>query len=353
MPVKIGINGFGRIGRMVFQAICDQGLLGKSIEVVAVVDMSTDADYFAYQMKYDSIHGKFKHTVATEKSDASLEECDTLIVNGSKIKCVMATRNPSDLPWGKLGVEYVIESTGIFTEADKARGHIQGGCKKVIISAPGKGNLKTIVMGVNHTEYDGASMDVVSNASCTTNCLAPLCHVLLKEGIGIEKGLMTTIHSYTATQKTVDGPSKKDWRGGRAAAINIIPSATGAAKAVGEVLPVVKGKLTGMAFRVPTPDVSVVDLTFLAEKDTSIQEIDKLLKASTSSYMQGILGYTDEELVSTDFIHDNRSSIYDSLATLQNNLPGEKRMFKIVSWYDNEWGYSNRVVDLLKHMSGC
>jgi len=353
MPVKIGINGFGRIGRMVFQAICDQGLLGKSIEVVAVVDMSTDADYFAYQMKYDSIHGKFKHTVATEKSDASLEETDTLVVNGSKIKCVMATRNPSDLPWGKLGVEYVIESTGIFTEADKARGHIQGGCKKVIISAPGKGNLKTIVMGVNHTEYDGASMDVVSNASCTTNCLAPLCHVLLKEGVGIEKGLMTTIHSYTATQKTVDGPSKKDWRGGRAAAINIIPSATGAAKAVGEVLPVVKGKLTGMAFRVPTPDVSVVDLTFLAEKDTSIQEIDKLLKESTKTYMSGILGYTDEELVSTDFIHDQRSSIYDSLATLQNNLPGEKRMFKLVSWYDNEWGYSNRVVDLLKHMSGC
>ena len=216
----------------------------------------------------------------------------------------------------------------------------------------GKGDLKTIVMGVNHEQYE-ASMDVVSNASCTTNCLAPLVHVLLKEGLGVEKGLMTTIHSYTATQKTVDGPSKKDWRGGRAAAINIIPSATGAAKAVGEVLPVVKGKLTGMAFRVPTPDVSVVDLTFLAEKDTSIKEIDELMKKAAGSYMKGILGVTDEELVSTDFIHDNRSSIYDSLATLQNNLPGEKRMFKIVSWYDNEWGYSNRVVDLLCHMTGC
>jgi glyceraldehyde 3-phosphate dehydrogenase len=348
-PVKIGINGFGRIGRMVFQALCDQGLLGTTFDVVGVVDMTTDADYFAYQMKYDSVHGRFKHTVSTEKSDANKEEADVIVVNGHKIQCIAATRNPEDLPWGKLGVEYVVESTGLFTEADKARGHIKAGAKKVIISAPGKGDLKTIVMGVNHQEYQ-ASMDVVSNASCTTNCLAPLVHVLLKEGVGIEKGLMTTIHAYTATQKTVDGPSKKDWRGGRAAAINIIPSTTGAAKAVGEVLPSVKGKLTGMAFRVPTPDVSVVDLTFLAARDTSIQEIDGYLKAASTSYLKGFLGFTDEELVSTDFVHDNRSSIYDSLATLQNNLPGEKRMFKIVSWYDNEWGYSNRVVDLLKHM---
>jgi glyceraldehyde 3-phosphate dehydrogenase len=350
-PVKIGINGFGRIGRMVFQALCDQGLLGTTFDVVGVVDMATDADYFAYQMKYDSVHGKFKHTVSTKKSDANLAEADIIVVNGHEIKCIMATRNPEDLPWGKLGVEYVVESTGLFTEADKARGHIKAGAKKVIISAPGKGDLKTIVMGVNHTEYQ-SSMDVVSNASCTTNCLAPVVHVLLKEGVGVEKGLMTTIHAYTATQKTVDGPSKKDWRGGRAAAVNIIPSTTGAAKAVGEVLPAVKGKLTGMAFRVPTPDVSVVDLTFLAEKDTSIKEIDALLKKASETYLKGILGFTDEELVSTDFVHDNRSSIYDSLATLQNNLPGEKRMFKIVSWYDNEWGYSNRVVDLLKHMSG-
>merc|ERR1712185_604038 len=254
---------------------------------------------------------------------------------------------------GAMGVEYVIESTGLFVEADKAKGHIAAGAKKVIISAPGKGDLKTFVMGVNHTQYDKASMDVVSNASCTTNCLAPLVHVLLTEGVGIEKGLMTTIHSYTATQKTVDGPSAKDWRGGRAAACNIIPSATGAAEAVGECLPVLKGKLTGMAFRVPTPDVSVVDLTFTAEKDTSIQEIDKMLKEASNTYMKGILSYTDEDLVSTDFIHNNNSSIYDSLATLQNNLPGEKRFFKIVSWYDNEWGYSNRVVDLLMHMSSA
>merc|ERR1712232_1539374 len=230
-------------------------------------------------------------------------------------------------------------------------GHIEAGAKKVIISAPGKGDLRTLVMGVNHTDYDKATMDVVSNTSCTTNCLAPLVHVLLKEGVGLEKGLMTTIHAYTATQKTVDGPSAKDWRGGRAAACNIIPSTTGAAKAVGECLPVTKGKLTGMAFRVPTPDVSVVDLTFIAEKDTSIEEINKLLKAASGSYMKNILSFTDEELVSQDFIHNTNSSIYDSKATLQNNLPGEKRFFKIVSWYDNEWGYSNRVVDLLMHMS--
>merc|ERR1712139_271234 len=249
---------------------------GSAIDVVGVVDMTTDADYFAYQMKYDSTHGKFKHTVSTEKSDPSLEKADTLIVNGNRIRCIMASRDgPKALPWGAMGVEYVIESTGLFVEAEKAAGHIEAGAKKVIISAPGKGNLKTLVMGVNHTQYDKASMDVVSNASCTTNCLAPLVHVLLTEGVGIEKGLMTTIHSYTATQKTVDGPSAKDWRGGRSAACNIIPSATGAAKAVGECIPSVKGKLTGMSFRVPTPDVSVVDLTFLAEKDTSIKEIDE------------------------------------------------------------------------------
>jgi glyceraldehyde 3-phosphate dehydrogenase len=244
----------------------------------------------------------------------------------------------------------VIESTGLFVEADKAKGHIEAGAKKVIISAPGKGELKTLVMGVNHEQYDKANHHVVSNASCTTNCLAPLVHVLIKEGVGIEKGLMTTIHAYTATQKTVDGPSAKDWRGGRAAACNIIPSATGAAKAVGEVLPSTKGKLTGMSFRVPTPDVSVVDLTFTSEKDTSIKEIDQMLKNASTTYMKGVLSYTDEDLVSTDFIHNPHSSIYDSLATTQNNLPGEKRFFKIVSWYDNEWGYSNRVVDLLTYM---
>merc|ERR1719436_401505 len=298
-------------------------------------------------MKYDSTHGRFKHDLKKVADDA-------FSVNGFKTKCVMASREgPKALPWGAMGVEYVIESTGLFAEAEKAKGHIEAGAKKVIISAPGKGDLRTLVMGVNHTDYDKETMHVVSNASCTTNCLAPLVHVLLKEGVGIEKGLMTTIHAYTATQKTVDGPSAKDWRGGRAAACNIIPSATGAAKAVGECIPSVKGKLTGMAFRVPTPDVSVVDLTFLAEKDTSIKEIDEMLKKASSSYMKGVLSFTDEDLVSTDFIHNSNSSIYDSLATCQNNLPGEKRFFKIVSWYDNEWGYSNRVVDLLMHMASA
>ncbi len=346
MKVRIGINGFGRIGRMVFQAICDQGLLGKAIDVVAVVDVSTDADYFAYQLKYDSIHGKFKHTLSTTKSELSKEETDILVVNGHKIKCVAATRNPAELPWKMLGIDLVIESTGLFTDSEKSAGHLQAGAKKVIISAPAKGDVKTIVMGVNESEYDAEKHHLISNASCTTNCLAPLVYVLLKEGIGIETGLMTTIHSYTATQKTVDGPSKKDWRGGRAAGINIIPSTTGAAKAVGEVLPAVKGKLTGMAFRVPTPDVSVVDLTFRSTKDTSINEIDALLKKASETYLKGYLGYANEEVVSTDFIHDSRSSIYDSLATLQNNLKNEKRFFKLVSWYDNEWGYSNRCVDL-------
>merc|ERR1712176_1537786 len=338
-------NGFGRIGRMVFQAMCDQKLVGTAIDVVAVVDMSTDAEYFVYQMKYDSTHSPMKHTL-------KVEEKDVFSVNGFKTKCVMASREgPKALPWKDLGVDYVIESTGLFVDSEKAQGHIDAGAKKVIISAPGKGGVKTIVMKVNETEYDKATHNIVSNASCTTNCLAPLVHVLMKEGVGIEKGLMTTIHSYTATQKTVDGVSAKDWRGGRAAACNIIPSATGAAKAVGECIPSVKGKLTGMAFRVPTPDVSVVDLTFISEKDTSIEDIDKMLKAASASYMKGVLSFTDEELVSSDFIHNTNSSIYDSKATLQNNLPGEKRFFKIVSWYDNEWGYSNRVVDLLMHMA--
>ena len=347
MPIKVAINGFGRIGRLVFSALVDKGFLGKKIDVVAVVDISTDAKYFAYQLKYDSIHGKFEGELGTAKSKPDLETADILCVNGHNIQCLMATKEPGQLPWKALGVEYVLECTGLFTDSEKAKGHLEAGAKKVIISAPGKGNVKTIVIGVNENEYDPEKHNIISNASCTTNCLAPLVHVLLKEGIGIESGLMTTIHSYTATQKTVDGPSKKDWRGGRAAAINIIPSSTGAAKAVGEVLPATKGKLTGMSFRIPTPNVSVVDLTFRSEKDTSIEEIDSLMKKASGSYLKGILGVADEEVVSTDFIHDERSSIYDSLATLQNNLKGEKRFFKVISWYDNEWGYSCRVVDLL------
>jgi glyceraldehyde 3-phosphate dehydrogenase len=335
----------------VFQALCDQGLLGKQIDVVGVVDISTDADYFAYQMKYDSVHGRFRHPLSTRKSSDKAEGNDVLVVGSDAVRCIMAAKDPSQLPWNELGADYVLECTGLFTDAEKAKGHLAAGAKKVILSAPGKGEVKTLLMGVNEGEYDPAKHHIVSNASCTTNCLAPVVHVLLKEGIGVETGLMTTIHSYTATQKTVDGPSKKDWRGGRAAAINIIPSSTGAAKAVGEVLPATKGKLTGMSFRVPTPNVSVVDLTFRAARDTSIEEIDGLMKKASESYLKGILGYCNEEVVSTDFIHDDRSSIYDSLATLQNNLKGEKRFFKVVSWYDNEWGYSNRVVDLLRYMA--
>jgi glyceraldehyde 3-phosphate dehydrogenase len=351
MAIRVGINGFGRIGRLVFQALCDQGVLGKDIRVLGVVDVSNDADYFAYQMKYDSVHGRFKHSVATKKSSPSVEANDVLVVSGEEVKCILAAKEPSQLPWKAMEVDYVIESTGLFTDAAKAKGHLAAGAKKVIISAPGKGDVKTLVMGVNEGEYDSTRHHIVSNASCTTNCLAPVVHVLLKEGIGVETGLMTTIHSYTATQKTVDGPSKKDWRGGRAAAINIIPSTTGAAKAVGEVLPATKGKLTGMAFRVPTPNVSVVDLVFRSARDTTIEEIDRLMKQASETYLKGLLGYCDDECVSTDFIHDDRSSIYDSLATLENNLKGEKRFFKIVAWYDNEWGYSHRVIDLLRFMA--
>jgi glyceraldehyde 3-phosphate dehydrogenase len=350
--IKVAINGFGRIGRLVFQAIVDQKLLGKTIDVVAVTDISTDAKYFAYQLKYDSTQGKMKAKISTAKSGPSAADDDVLVVDGHKIQCVMAAKDLKELPWKKLGVEYVIECTGLFTD-DRAFGHLDAGAKKVIISAPAKAKehkIPTFVMGVNNDKYNPGSDHVVSNASCTTNCLAPVVYVLLKEKIGIEKGLMTTIHSYTATQKTVDGPSKKDWRGGRAAAINIIPSTTGAAKAVGEVLPETKGKLTGMSFRIPSPTVSVVDLTFTALKDTSIDEIDSLMLKASKGYLKGILGYCDEEVVSTDFVHDPRSSIYDSLATRQNNLSGEKRFFKVVSWYDNEWGYSNRVVGLLTYM---
>ncbi|MBS0657586.1 MAG: type I glyceraldehyde-3-phosphate dehydrogenase [Verrucomicrobia bacterium] len=345
--IKIGINGFGRIGRLVFRAICDQGLLGKEIDVVAVNDL-VPADNLAYLVKYDSTQGKARESVHSEKSRPDLAEDDVLVVDGHKIKCLAVKEGPAALPWKELGVDIVIESTGLFTEADKARGHITAGAKKVIISAPGKNEDITVVMGVNEDKYDAAKHHIVSNASCTTNCLAPIVHVLLKEGFGVEEGLMTTVHSYTATQKTVDGPSKKDWKGGRSAAINIIPSTTGAAKAVGLVCPEVKGKLTGMSFRVPTPTVSVVDLTVKTTKDTSYEEISAAMKKASETYLKGILAWTNDEVVSTDFIHDANSSIFDAGSGIGLN----SRFFKLVSWYDNEWGYSNRCVDLVKFIAG-
>jgi len=342
MAVKVAINGFGRIGRLVFRALVEQGLLGSTFDVVAVGDI-VPADNLAYLLKYDSTQGKFDGTVTSKKSSADKLEDDVLVVNGHEI-LVVSARSPAELPWAKLGVQLVIESTGLFTEAEKAKGHLTAGAKKVIISAPAKGEDITVVMGVNDDKIDLAKHHIISNASCTTNCLAPVAYVLLKEGFGIAEGLMTTIHAYTATQKTVDGPSKKDWKGGRTAAQNIIPSTTGAAKAVALVLPEVKGKLTGMAFRVPVPTVSVVDLTFKTTKDTSLDEIKAALKKASETYLKGILGYTDEEVVSTDFIHDKRSSIFDAGSSIELN----KNFFKLVSWYDNEWGYSNRVVDLSK-----
>ncbi len=342
--IKIGINGFGRIGRLVFRAICDQGLLGKEIQVVAVNDL-VPADNLAYLVKYDSTQGRAKEEVYSKKSSPDVAEDDVLVVDGQEIKCLAVKEGPTALPWKALGVDIVIESTGLFTD-EKAKGHLTAGAKKVIISAPGKNEDITVVMGVNHEKYDAAKHHVISNASCTTNCLAPVVHVLLKEGFGVEEGLMTTIHSYTATQKTVDGPSKKDWKGGRSAAINIIPSTTGAARAVGLAIPEVKGKLTGMSFRVPTPTVSVVDLTVKTVKETSYAEICAAMKKASETYLKGILAYTNDEVVSTDFIHDQHSSIFDAGSGLELN----SKFFKLVSWYDNEWGYSNRCVDLVKYI---
>jgi len=344
MAAKVAINGFGRIGRLVFRAMVEQGLVGKDVEVVAVGDI-VPADNLAYLLKYDSTQGRFHGSVGSEKSAPDKAEDDVLVVNGQKIHVVSA-KEPSQLPWKQLGVEIVIESTGLFTEVEKAKGHLAAGAKKVIISAPAKGDCPTLVMGVNENKYDPKQHDIVSNASCTTNCLAPLVHVLLKEGFGVDEGLMTTVHSYTATQKTVDGPSKKDWKGGRTAAVNLIPSTTGAAKAVGLVLPEVKGKLTGMAFRVPTPTVSVVDLTVRTTKETSYSEISAAMKRASETYLKGILEYTEDEVVSSDFIHSKASSIFDQGSGIELN----KRFFKLVSWYDNEWGYSCRVADLLKYM---
>ena len=333
MAIKIGINGFGRIGRLVFRAAIAQP---ETFEVVGVNDPFVDADYMVYMVKYDTIHGRFDGCVK--------EENGKLVVNGKAIN-VYGCMNPEEIPWSECGAEYVVESTGVFCTTEKASAHIKAGAKKVVISAPAKDKeTPTFVCGVNLDKYT-KDMKVVSNASCTTNCLAPLAKVI-NDKFGIVEGLMTTVHSTTNTQKTVDAPSKKDWRGGRAAAGNIIPSSTGAAKACALVIPEVKGKLTGMAFRVPTLDVSVVDLTVRTEKATSMDEINAALKEASETYMKGILGYTDEAVVSSDFYSDPRTSIYDATAGIGLN----SNFFKLVSWYDNEWGYSNKVLNLIQHM---
>ena len=333
MAIKIGINGFGRIGRLVFRAAIAQP---ETFEVVGVNDPFVDADYMVYMVKYDTIHGRFDGCVK--------EENGKLVVNGKAIN-VYGCMNPEEIPWSECGAEYVVESTGVFCTTEKASAHIKAGAKKVVISAPAKDKeTPTFVCGVNLDKYT-KDMKVVSNASCTTNCLAPLAKVI-NDKFGIVEGLMTTVHSTTNTQKTVDAPSQKDWRGGRAAAGNIIPSSTGAAKACALVIPEVKGKLTGMAFRVPTLDVSVVDLTVRTEKATSMEEINAALKEASETYMKGILGYTDEAVVSSDFYSDPRTSIYDATAGIGLN----SNFFKLVSWYDNEWGYSNKVLNLIQHM---
>ncbi|MGI0493379.1 type I glyceraldehyde-3-phosphate dehydrogenase [Alkalinema pantanalense CENA528] len=334
MAVKVGINGFGRIGRLVLRA----GFGHPDIEFVGINDL-VPPDNLAYLLKYDSTHGTLHQSIESTP--------EGIVVNGQLVTCT-AIRNPAELPWDKLGVDYVVECTGLFTDHEGASKHLQAGAKRVVISAPTKDpeRVKTLLMGVNHDSFDPKADTIVSNASCTTNCLAPIAKVL-NDKFGIAEGLMTTVHAMTATQPTVDGPSKKDWRGGRGAAQNIIPASTGAAKAVALVLPELKGKLTGMAFRVPTPDVSVVDLTFKTEKATTYGEICDAMEAASQNGLTGILGYTDEEVVSTDFQGDSHSSIFDAGAGMQLN----DHFFKVVAWYDNEWGYSNRVVDLILHMA--
>ena len=334
MPLKVGINGFGRIGRLVFRAAAKN----PNVEFVGINDLFPP-DSLAYLLKHDSTHGRFKGTVEAKENG--------IVVDGRFVPCT-AMRNPAELPWGKQGAEFVVESTGLFTDYAGAENHLKAGAKRVVISAPAKDpeKIPTLLMGVNHTKYDPANHRIVSNASCTTNCLAPVAKVI-NDNFGLAEGLMTTVHAATATQPTVDGPSKKDWRGGRGAYQNIIPSATGAAKAVTLVLPELKGKLTGMAFRVPTPDVSVVDVTFKTSKATSYKDISAAMKRAAEGELEGILGWTDEEVVSTDFVGDPRSSIFDSGAGIELNA----NFFKVVAWYDNEWGYSNRVVDLMLAMA--
>ena len=331
MATKIGINGFGRIGRLVFRVAVDK----PDLEVVGINDL-LDVDYIAYMLKYDSTHGRFNGTVDVKDGN--------LIVNGKTIR-VTSERNPADLKWGEVGAEYVVESTGLFLTKETAKGHIDAGAKKVVMSAPSKDDTPMFVMGVNQDKYT-SDMQFVSNASCTTNCLAPIAKVL-HDNFGIKDGLMTTVHAATATQKTVDGPSMKDWRGGRGAYQNIIPSSTGAAKAVGKVIPELNGKLTGMAFRVPTPDVSVVDLTVNLEKPASYDEIKAAMKAASEGDMKGILGYTEDAVVSNDFVSDPRTSIFDAGA----GIALTDTFVKVVSWYDNEWGYSTKVVEFVEYMS--
>lgn len=331
MVVKVGINGFGRIGRLVFRA----SLANPEVEVVGINDPFIDLDYMVYMLKYDTIHGQYKGEISVNG--------DKLVVEGKEIT-LFASMNPEEINWASCGAEYVVESTGVFTTVDKASAHLKGGAKKVVISAPSK-DAPMFVMGVNNDKYT-KDMTVVSNASCTTNCLAPLAKVI-NDNFTIVEGLMTTVHSTTATQKTVDGPSKKDWRGGRAAAGNIIPSSTGAAKAVGKVIPELNGKLTGMAFRVPTLDVSVVDLTCRIEKPATYEEIKAAIKKASENELKGILGYTEDAVVSSDFIHDSRTSIFDAGAGISLN----DNFVKLVSWYDNEWGYSNKVVDLIAYIA--
>lgn len=341
MPIRVAINGFGRIGRLVFRAIAERGFLGNELDVVALVDVTSDADQFAYLLQHDSVHGKFPGKV-------SVEGQDILFIDGSRIRCIPAAADPSLLPWQALGVDLVIEASSLFISADVAAGHLKAGAGKVIISAPAKGADKTIITGINESEYDPLRHHVLSASSCTVNCLAMPIRVLSDAGIGIESAVVTALNSHTGSQNVTDAFSRRDRRAGRAAAANIIPTPGSAVTISHDIFPELKGRISGTSIRVPTQDVSLLELVVRTERDSSLAEISQLLEKASNTYLNTYLGYTRDELVSSDLFHDSHSAVYDESATNQGNVSGEKRMFRLVFWYDNEWGYSNRIVDLTR-----
>jgi Glyceraldehyde-3-phosphate dehydrogenase/erythrose-4-phosphate dehydrogenase len=351
ITMRAAINGFGRIGKMVLRALCKRRLLGAEIEVTAIADFANDADYYAYQLKYDSVHQRLDAPVAFEKSSKNISHHDLLVVNGERIKTIPAAEDPSALPWKKMGIDVVVDTTGHFTTFERASGHIAAGAQRVLLTnMPERNDIKTIIIGVNDGDCHSADQRIISNANCTANCVIPLLYALKREGIEIEKGHLTVLLPYTASRKIVDGYSTRSWRDGRSAAVNIIPSSVNAARAIGYVFPELQGTIQDVVLRVPVAEVSFIDFSCIVKKDTSIEEIDGALKKASKTYLEGIVGTVTEEIVSSDMIGDTRSSIYDSSLTIKNNISGEKRFFSIFAWYDNEWGYANRVVDLLLKM---
>lgn len=349
--MRVALNGFGRVGKMVLRALCKRNLVGLEIDVAAIADFANDADYYAYQLKYDSVHQRFDTQVSFEKSLANVSQNDILVVNGNKIKTIPAAEDPSLLPWKQMEIDVVVDTTGRFTTSKKASGHITAGAERILLTnMPESDDIKVVIMGVNDRDYNPANHRIVSNANCTANCIIPLIYALEKEGIEIEKGHLTVLLPYTASRKIVDGYSNRSWRDGRSAAVNIIPSSVNAKQAIDLLFPEINGKIDDVVFRVPVAEVSLIDFSFLVRQGASMAEIDEALKKASKTSLEGILGSVAEEIVSSDIIGDARSSVYDSLLSLRHNIDNEKRLFRIFAWYDNEWGYANRVVDLLLKM---